>query len=422
MTSALPTSQQLSRSEPQAFRLLLLAMEELQRTTTKTSDLVNAGVVNETATKKIYDPNATVEAPFSPQVNEIPGAPTSLTVVTTSNLAFLQWVNPPFQPTISYSEVWMLVAPSFREDISYVIGDFVTYASTVYIFTSNHAAGVWVAGDVAAAGAGDLITDNADYRYREGVTSAVVPMDLVEGTAYFWVRLVTDEGVEGISGEFSSATAVTATAKPADGDFPIGTEFPSQASPGAKFLELNGQTLTRASYSEHFAWANGAGIVQAEGGKAAAQYGDGDGSTTYSLPDYRGTVLVGKAAAGTFSTLGAVGGAETHTLVTGEIPSHNHTQDSHNHTQDSHNHTQDSHSHVQQVDTAALTLGSAGSLGADGADDTSVGTTDGTVATNQAATATNQAATATNQATGGDGAHANLQPYAVTRYWVRVKP
>lgn len=35
-------------------------------------------------------------------------------------------------------------------------------------------------------------------------------------------------------------------------------------------------------------------------------------------------VLVGKAATGTFSTIGALVGAETHTLVTAEMPAHNH--------------------------------------------------------------------------------------------------
>jgi hypothetical protein len=38
-----------------------------------------------------------------------------------------------------------------------------------------------------------------------------------------------------------------------------------------------------------------------------------------------GRVLVGKAGSGTFSTAGATGGAETHTLTTAQIPTHLHT-------------------------------------------------------------------------------------------------
>lgn len=48
-------------------------------------------------------------------------------------------------------------------------------------------------------------------------------------------------------------------------------------------------------------------------------YGTGDGSTTFNIPDLRGRIAVGKNAA-TFSTLGATGGEETHTLTTPEIP------------------------------------------------------------------------------------------------------
>jgi hypothetical protein len=38
-----------------------------------------------------------------------------------------------------------------------------------------------------------------------------------------------------------------------------------------------------------------------------------------------GRVLVGKAGSGTFDTAGAIGGAETHTLTTAQIPAHLHT-------------------------------------------------------------------------------------------------
>ena len=56
-------------------------------------------------------------------------------------------------------------------------------------------------------------------------------------------------------------------------------------------------------------------------------------NTTFYVPDLRGRSPVG-AGAGTGLTtraLGATGGAETHQLVTGEIPAHNHTDSGHSH-------------------------------------------------------------------------------------------
>jgi len=53
----------------------------------------------------------------------------------------------------------------------------------------------------------------------------------------------------------------------------------------------------------------------------------GNGQTTFALPDFRGRVAVGTGnGPGLPSmTLGQVGGEPTHTLITTEMPAHNHT-------------------------------------------------------------------------------------------------
>lgn len=49
----------------------------------------------------------------------------------------------------------------------------------------------------------------------------------------------------------------------------------------------------------------------------------GDGITTFALPDLRGRTALGVATSGPFG-FGAVGGEEAHTLITAEMPQHNH--------------------------------------------------------------------------------------------------
>lgn len=101
--------------------------------------------------------------------------------------------------------------------------------------------------------------------------------------------------------------------------------FAGAAAP-AGFLLCYGQAVSRATYADLFS-------------AIGTSYGAGDGSTTFNVPDLRGRVAAGKddmggsaanrltgggsGIAGT--TLGAAGGAETHTLTTAQMPSHNHT-------------------------------------------------------------------------------------------------
>lgn len=104
-----------------------------------------------------------------------------------------------------------------------------------------------------------------------------------------------------------------------------------------------------------------------------APFGDGDGATTFTVPDSRRRVAVGRGGSAT-ATLGArlaaTGGAETHTLSTAEMPSH---------------------THDAGIETASNVAGGNGFMGATGAPDANI----------------------PNQATGGGGVHNNMQPSIV---------
>lgn len=57
-------------------------------------------------------------------------------------------------------------------------------------------------------------------------------------------------------------------------------------------------------------------------------YGEGDGSSTFNLPDLNGRVVMGSSSSHPSAT---TGGEETHALTSQEIPNHNHTVGQHGH-------------------------------------------------------------------------------------------
>ena len=101
----------------------------------------------------------------------------------------------------------------------------------------------------------------------------------------------------------------------------IGDMKASMQSGISLWLLCNGAAVSRSTYS-------------ALNTLMAAQtppypYGNGDGSTTFNVPDLRGQVLAA-IGTGTYTgastrTIGQFVGEETHTLITPEIPSHSHT-------------------------------------------------------------------------------------------------
>lgn len=77
------------------------------------------------------------------------------------------------------------------------------------------------------------------------------------------------------------------------------------------WLLCDGSAINRTTYADLFAILG-------------TNYGEGDNSTTFNLPDMRGKVAVGLNTNGAFDALGKSVGEETHTLTVAEMPSHTH--------------------------------------------------------------------------------------------------
>jgi microcystin-dependent protein len=106
---------------------------------------------------------------------------------------------------------------------------------------------------------------------------------------------------------------------------PIGGFIPyaGTTAPNSSFVYPFGQAISRTTYSALFAITS-------------TNFGVGDGSTTFNVPDIRGRVIAGKDDMGGTSanrltaaddglngdTLGATGGVETQTLVTANLPAY----------------------------------------------------------------------------------------------------
>lgn len=79
------------------------------------------------------------------------------------------------------------------------------------------------------------------------------------------------------------------------------------------YMICDGSAISRTTYAELFS------VI-------GTSFGEGDGTTTFNLPNLKGKVPVGLDGEDEdFDTLGETGGEKTHTLTIDEIPSHHHS-------------------------------------------------------------------------------------------------
>lgn len=122
----------------------------------------------------------------------------------------------------------------------------------------------------------------------------------------------------------------------------------------------------------------------------------GDGRTTFGLPDLRGRVPIGQGTAPGLSAynLGQVGGSETVTLNTAQIPAHNHG--------------------LNAYDTVGDTASPNGSSLANTA------TLDKDYIKNPGANSTVSLAASSIATAGGNQPHSNIQPYLTVNYYIAI--
>jgi microcystin-dependent protein len=140
------------------------------------------------------------------------------------------------------------------------------------------------------------------------VTATATEINVLDGITASTAELNYTDGVtSAIQTQINTLTTNLASAVPSG----VISAYGGSSAPTG-YLLCDGTAVSRTTYSALYA------IV-------GTTYGSGDGSTTFNVPNLKGSVAVGRdSSQSEFDTLGETGGAKTHTLTTAQIPSFSH--------------------------------------------------------------------------------------------------
>lgn len=155
-------------------------------------------------------------------------------------------------------------------------------------------------------------------------------------------------------------------------------------------------------------------------------FGDGDGSTTFNLPDLGGRVPLGVSQG---HALGTTGGSETVTLTESELPAHTHEVPQHGHEDTigattpafSHAITQPVFKYIQPAKSGGAAFGGSAKWTTNTTTDTATRSTNVAVSAHAASNCTMSGSIADKAAfdsetAGGGSAHNNMQPFCTIAY------